>query len=96
MFIPVFPCICWSVAVHLLYHVVSYTVLLPVLNMLIRCGLLSRQIVDRACICYLSLSSIFLLRSKFTSIVTLGLVLPLFQFLFLGLPSSARGTCLPH
>ena len=34
-----FPCICWSVAVHTLYHVFFCTVLVPVLGMLILCGL---------------------------------------------------------
>ena len=65
MFIPVFfvqmypfPCICWSVVVHTLYHVFLCTVLLPVLCMLILCGLLSRQIVGKVCTCYLSLCSI--------------------------------------
>jgi hypothetical protein len=58
--VPLFSCICWSVAVHSLYHVFLYTVLLPVLGMQIWCGLLSHQIGGKACICYLSLCSIFL------------------------------------
>jgi hypothetical protein len=78
LIVPLFPCICWSVAVHPRYHVLLYTVILPILGMLIWCGLLSHQIGGRACICYLSLCSKFLLRS--TSFVTLGLVLPLFHF----------------
>jgi hypothetical protein len=59
LIVPVFPCICWSVAVHSHYHVVLYTVLLPVFGMLIKRGLFSHQIVGRVCICYLSLCSIF-------------------------------------
>jgi hypothetical protein len=43
--VPLFPYICWSVAVHPLYHVFLYTVLLPGLGMLIWCGLLSHQII---------------------------------------------------
>jgi len=57
--VPLFPCICWSVVVHKLYHVFLCTVLLLVLGMLILCGLLSRQIVGKVCTCYLSLCSIF-------------------------------------
>jgi len=65
------------------------------LGMLILCGLLSHQAVGKVCTCYLSLCSIFLSHILF---VTPGLVLPLFhfQFLLLGLPSIARGTCLLH
>jgi len=76
---------CWSVAVHTLYHVFLCAVLLPVLGMLILCGLLSRQIVGTVCSCYLSLCSIFL--SHIIVFVAPGLVLPLFhfQFLLLGL-----------
>jgi hypothetical protein len=50
----------------------------------------------KVCICYLSLCSIFLLLNIL--FVTLGLVLPLFHFQFplLGLPPTARGTCLLH
>jgi hypothetical protein len=43
LIVPLFPCICWSVAVHSLYHGFLYTVLLPVLGTLIWCGLLSHQ-----------------------------------------------------
>ena len=57
--VPLFPCICWSVVAHTLYHVFLGTVLLPVLGMLMLCGLLSHQIVGKVCICYLSLCSIF-------------------------------------
>jgi hypothetical protein len=57
---------------------------------------MSHQIGGRACICYLSLCSIFLSRSIL--FVTLGLMVPLFHFQFrlLGLPSSAREMCLLH
>jgi len=94
--VPLFPCICWSVVVHSLCHVFLCTVLLPVLCMLILCGLLSHQIVGKVCTCYLSLCSIFL--SHTILFVTPGLVLPIFhfQFLLLVLPSIARGTCLLH
>ena len=44
---------------------------------LILCGLLSHQIVGKACTCYLSLCSIFLSHILF---VVPGLVLPLFHF----------------
>jgi uncharacterized membrane protein len=37
LIVSLFPCICWSVAVHPLYHVFLYTVLLPVLGMLVAC-----------------------------------------------------------
>jgi hypothetical protein len=47
--------------VHSLYRAFLYTVLLPVLGMLILCGLLSHQIVGKVCICYLSVCSILLL-----------------------------------
>ena len=57
------------------------TVLLPVLGMLILCGLLSHQIVGKVCICYLSLCSIFL--SLNILFVTLGPVLPLFHFIII-------------
>jgi hypothetical protein len=53
--LPLFPCICWSVVVHTLYHVSLCTVLLPVLGMLILRVLLSHQIVGKVCICYLLL-----------------------------------------
>jgi hypothetical protein len=76
---PLFPCICWSVAVHSLLSCRLYTVLLLVLGMLVWCGLFSHQIVGRVCICYLSLCSIFLLHS--TLFVTLGFTLPLFHLL---------------
>jgi hypothetical protein len=59
LIVPLFPYICWSVAVHSLCHVFLYTIPLPVLGMLIWCGLLSNQIGGRACICYLSMCSIF-------------------------------------
>ena len=55
-----FPCIYWSVVVHTLYHVFLCTVLLPVIGMLILCGLLSHQIFSKVCTCYLSVCSIFL------------------------------------
>ena len=41
-----FPSISYSAVQHTLYHVSLYTVILPVLDMLIRCVLLSLQIVD--------------------------------------------------
>ena len=89
--VPLFPCICWSVVAHTLYHVFLCTALLPVLGMLILCDLWSHQIVAKACICYQSLCLIFLLRNIFVC-----LVLPLFhfQFLLLSLPLIVRGTCL--
>jgi hypothetical protein len=49
--------------------------------MLIQCGLLSHQIVDIVCICFLFLCSLFLLHGVLFE--TLGLVLPLFHFQFL-------------
>jgi hypothetical protein len=49
--VPLFPCICCSVAVHTLYRVFLCTVLLPVLGMLILCGLLYRQVVGKV-YCY--------------------------------------------
>ena len=58
--VPLFPCICWSVVVHTLYHVFLCKVLLPVLGMLILRCLLSRHIVGKVCTCYLYLSSIVL------------------------------------
>jgi hypothetical protein len=67
-----------SVVVHTLYRVSLCTVLLPVLGMLILCVLLSHKIVGKVCICYLSLCSIFLLHNIL--FVTLGVVLPLFDF----------------
>jgi hypothetical protein len=45
LIVPLFPCICWSVAVHSLYRVFLYTVLLPVLGMLIWCVLLLLPII---------------------------------------------------
>ena len=45
--VPLFPCICWSVAVHTLSHVFLCTVLLPIFGLLILCGLLSHQIFDK-------------------------------------------------
>ena len=71
-----FPCICWNVVVHTLYHVFLCNVLLPVLGILLLCGLLSRQIVGKVCTCCLSLCSIFL--SHNILFVAPGLVLPLF------------------
>ena len=79
--VPLFPCICWSVVVHTLHHVCLCTVLLPVLGMLILCGLLSRQIVSKVCTCYLSLCSIFL--SHNILFVVPGLVLLLLLLLLL-------------
>ena len=76
--VPLFPCICWSAVVHTLYHVFLCSVILPVLGMLILCGLVSRQIVGKVCTCYLSLCSIFL--SHNILFVTTSLVLPLFHF----------------
>jgi len=58
--VSLFPCICCSVVVHTPYHVFLCTILLPVLGMLILCGLFSRQIVGKVCTCYLSLCTIFL------------------------------------
>ena len=46
-FVPLFPCICWSVVVHTLYYVFLCTLLLPLLGMLILCGLLSHKIVRK-------------------------------------------------
>jgi hypothetical protein len=51
------------VVVRSLYRAFLYAVLLPVLGILILCGLLSHQIVGKVCICYLSVCSIFLLHS---------------------------------
>ena len=79
--VPLFLCICWSVVAHTHYHVFLCIVLLPVLGMLILCGLLSRQIVGTVCTCYLSLCSIFL--SHNILFVSPGLVLLLFHFQFL-------------
>ena len=81
---------------HTLYHVFLCTLLSPVLGMLTSCGLLSRQTVGKVCTCCLSLCSIFL--SHNILFVAPGLVLPQFhlQFMLLGLPSTARGTCLLH
>jgi hypothetical protein len=53
--VPLFPYICWSVAVHTLYRVFLCTVLLPVWGTPILYGLLSHQTVGIDCICYLSL-----------------------------------------
>ena len=88
--VPLFPCICCSVAVHTLYRVYLCTVLLPVLAMLTLCGLLSHQTVGKVCTCYLSLCSIFLPHNIL--FVAPGLVLPLFhfQFLLLSLASIDR------
>ena len=58
---------------HTLYHFFLCTVLLPVLGMLILCGLLSLQIVGKVCTRYLS--SIFL--SHTILLIAPGLVLPL-------------------
>jgi len=90
-----FPCICWSVFAHSLYHAVLHIVLLPVLGMLMY-GLLSDHVFATVCICYPSLSVVFLWRS--TSCLTLGLVLPLFrsQSLLFSLLSIARGMFLLH
>ena len=52
-------CICWSVVEHRPYHISLCIVLLPVLGMLIVCGLLFNQIVDLICIGCLFLFLIF-------------------------------------
>jgi hypothetical protein len=96
-FAPLFPCIYESVVVRSFYHIFLCIVLLPVLGMLILCGLLSHQIFGKVCIYYLSVCSIILLRGIL--FVTLGhalLLLLHFQFLLLVLPSIAIGTCLLH
>jgi hypothetical protein len=54
---------------------------LPVLDMLIECGLLFHNIVDLVCICYLFLFAICLLHGSWFAMP--GLVLLLFCFLFL-------------
>ena len=54
-FYPHFPCICWNVVGHPLCHVFLCAVLLPILGMLMWCGLLSHKIVDIVCICYVVL-----------------------------------------
>jgi hypothetical protein len=59
---PLFPCICWGVFAHSLYHAVLHIVLLPVLAMLILYDLLSHQIVGTVCICCPSLYVVFLWR----------------------------------
>jgi len=56
------------------------TVLLPVISMLILCVLLSHQIVDIICICYLFLFVIFLLHDVLFLMPDLVLLLVLFQF----------------
>jgi len=73
-----------------------YFFFLPILGVLILYDLLFHQIVGKVCICYPSLCSIFLWLS--TLCLALGLVLPLFHFLFLllSLPLIARGMCLLH
>jgi hypothetical protein len=88
LIVPLFHCICWSVAVHSLYHVFLYTVLLPVLGMLIWCGLLSHQIGGRACICHLTLCSVFLLHST-----SLLLLLLLLLYLFRKQMFRSSGCC---
>jgi len=57
--VPLFPCISWSAVVHTLYHVFLCTVLLPVLGMLILCGLLFRQIVGSLHLLSVSVFNIF-------------------------------------
>jgi len=99
-----FLCNCTAVSLHMLkcscahtlYRVFLCTLLSPVLGMLTSCCLLSRQTVGKVCTCCLSLCSIFL--SHNILFVAPGLVLPQFhlQFMLLGLPSTARGTCLLH
>ena len=59
--VPLFPCICWSVVVNSLYHDILCTVL-PILGLLILCGLLSRQIVGEVCT-LLSVSIIIIIRT---------------------------------
>jgi hypothetical protein len=58
--------------------------------------IMSPQTGDIICICYLFLFPVILLHDIL--FVTLGLMLSLFHFQFLlsGLPSTARGTYLPH
>ena len=77
VFVQLYPCFLAYVEVQLCTHSIMSlcTVLLPVLGMLILCGLLSHQIVGKVCICHLSLCSIFLSRNIL--FVTPGLVLPL-------------------
>ena len=84
-------CPCWSVAKYTLYRVFLCTVISPILSMLIGCGLLSHRIVDIVWICYLFPFAILLLRDIL--FVMPKIVLLLFQYLFSGLPSTARGTC---
>jgi hypothetical protein len=38
LIVPLFPCVCWSVAVHSIYHVFLYTVLLSVILLLLLLG----------------------------------------------------------
>jgi hypothetical protein len=45
LIVALFPCICWSVDVHSLYHGFLCTVLLPVMGILIWCGLMSHKII---------------------------------------------------
>ena len=51
LILPPFPWICYNAVEHTFYHVTVFTVLSPLLVMLIQCGLLSCQIVDVVCIC---------------------------------------------
>jgi hypothetical protein len=87
LILPLFPCICYSVVEHTLYHVSLCIVLLLILSMLIWCVLLSN--VYRVCICYLLL--LVILMSHDIWFVMSGLVLLLldFQFLHSDLPSTA-------
>jgi len=54
-------CTCYRVVQHSHYHVSLYIVLFPILGMLMKCGLLSRQIVDTVCTYHLFLMVIILL-----------------------------------
>ena len=68
------------------------TVLLPVMSMLILCVLLSHQIVDIICICYLFLFVIFLFHDILFVMPDLVLLLFHFQFLPSNFPCAAIGT----
>jgi hypothetical protein len=88
MFIPVFLSSCtplslhmFNVAVHPLYHVFLYTVLLPVLGMLIWCGLLSHQIGGNYYYYYIVLAIFFFY-----------LLIDLFILDIQGLPLSSQTT----
>jgi hypothetical protein len=53
--------ICYRVVQHTQYQVSLYIVLFSILGILIKCGLLSRQIIDTICIRHLFLMVILLL-----------------------------------